>query len=108
MRSRSFWLALTVAVASSVAVAVCVIAGYYESRVIPRAEAQAAQEVADEAFEALRGPEKTGLVQFDPDLMVLAEPEAGNARPWWIAGGSFTFLAGAAVAVAVARRRTPD
>ena len=107
MRPRSFWLALTVAVASSVAATVCVTAGYYESRVIPRAEAQAAQDVVDDAFEALRGPEKTGLVQIDPDIMVLADPEAGNARPWWIAGGLFTVLAVAAFAVAVAVARPP-
>ena len=104
MVPRWFWFAVTVGVASSVAAAASLTAGYYESRVIPRAEAHAAQEVVTDAFESVRGPEKTGLVFVEPDIMVLVDPDAGNARPWWIAGGVFAALAIASLGVAVVRR----
>ena len=108
MRPRSFWPALTVGVVSAVAAAVCLTAGYYESRVIPAAEAEAAQEVVDEPFAAPGGLEDPGLDQVDPDIMVLADPQAGNARPWWIAGAVFSALAVASFALALARRpRSP-
>ena len=108
MRPRSFWPSLTVGVVSAVAAAVSLTAGYYESRVIPAAEAQTAQEMVDDAFAAPRGLEDTGVVEVDPDIMVLPDPEAGNARPWWIAGAVFGALAVASFALALARRpRSP-